>query len=267
MNNGRRNEFLRRRHERMMQRGMMPDSRMDRQNRNPYGSRGGYVDSRGSYDSRGDRNMGRDGHMGSSNYYPEHYNRRMDEHYPKPYNTRGGMGYQYPREHTRPPKFEIYGVGGMRPYNDYGNEDMRDYRSENDYNYGQDYMGDYNYDMNSNNDYNYGRDYDYAGQNMEHEYKKKLHEWIEKLKSKDRFQYSKEQVIQQAKNMKVSFDEFDEDEFYAIYLMVISDYPTISNDYNIYISMAKDWLMDKDIKVSPSEKVCIYLYNIVLGEE
>jgi hypothetical protein len=29
----------------------------------------------------------------------------------------------------------------------------------------------------------------------------------------------------------------------------------------------KKWLEDDDIEVSPSEKVCIYMYDIVMGEE
>lgn len=92
--------------------------------------------------------------------------------------------------------------------------------------------------------------------------------YVEKLQYKNRFkQHSKEHVLQQAHNMGVRFEEYSEEEFYAIYLMHVSDYPTISNEYNMYIRMAKDWLEDDDIPVSPSEKVCRYLYTIVLGED
>jgi hypothetical protein len=31
--------------------------------------------------------------------------------------------------------------------------------------------------------------------------------------------------------------------------------------------MAKEFIMDDDIAVSPSEKVCIYMYEIVMGEK
>ena len=67
--------------------------------------------------------------------------------------------------------------------------------------------------------------------------------------------------------MKVDFDEFSEDDFYAIYLMEVSDYPSVSNDPRMYLGMAKAWLEDDDIAVDPSEKVCKYLYEIVLDED
>lgn len=107
---------------------------------------------------------------------------------------------------------------------------------------------------------------DYAHEDMEKEYKEDLHEWIEKLKKKDRFGLSKEAVIQKAKDMGVNFNEIHEMEYYAMYLAMVSDYPQISNDPHLYLAMAKDFIFDDDIQVSPSEKVCIYLYKIVLGE-
>lgn len=257
MNDMRRNDYLRRREDR--RRDMM----MRRDSRNPYGSRGGYVDSRNPYGRRGgyrDHNMGRDMAMDSRDYAPEHNRGGASPHDFGPHGPGYGVSYERPREHSRPAEFEIYGVGGMRPRNDYGMSG--DYRN--------DYRGDYRNDYNSGNDYydgNYDYRGDYSSQGMEQEYKKKLHEWIEKLSKKNRFPVSMDQVIQQAKNMGVKFEEFDEEEFYAIYLMVISDYPTISNEYNMYIRMAKDWIMDDDVAVSPSEKVCKYLYTIVLGED
>jgi hypothetical protein len=75
------------------------------------------------------------------------------------------------------------------------------------------------------------------------------------------------QVANAFRKMGVSFDKYDEEEFYTIYLMHISDYPEIANDYYTYVAMAKKWLEDDDIEVSPSEKVCIYMYDIVMGEE
>lgn len=148
--------------------------------------------------------------------------------------------------------------------NDYMRRDMRrDYRND------IDHMSDYRRDY-ENRDYDYRPDYrdDYYNYDRaKDEYEMDLKKWIEKLKSKDRFGVSKQQVLEQAKNMGVKFDEYDEMEFYAVYLAMISDYKSIANDYNMYIKMAKDFLEDDDIAVSPSEKVCIYLYQIVLGEE
>lgn len=187
-------------------------SRMSRDERNPYGSRGGYVSSRRMIDRGMD------------------YNYSMPE-YDSRYDYRGS---EYPREHSRPMQYELYGVGGMRPRMDY--------------------------------DYGYDYGYDYAKES-EKEYEKDLHEWVEKLKKYDRFGWSKEQVIQQAKDMGVKFSDYDEMEFYATYIMLMSDFKKIGNDPYIYLSMAKEFLEDDDAKLKGSEKLCAYLYTIVLGEE
>lgn len=144
----------------------------------------------------------------------------------------------------------------------------RDYRNNNDYR-NQDYNYQYNgqpykpmYDYNMNNDYNY----DYK---MEEEhYHEELEKWTQKLKQKDtRFGASKQQVLNQARNMQIKFNNYDEDEFYATYLMIISDFPKISNDYNMYINLAKEWLEDDDVKLKGGDKLCAYLYTIVLGKD
>ena len=151
-----------------------------------------------------------------------------------------------------------------------------DERYDMDYEQRREYDRNYDYDMRGD----YGdyarrgvgrpREYDrrdYADDDLDEEYQEDLHKWIEKLKKKDRFGQSKEQVIQKAKEMRVDFKDYTEDEFYAVYLMQVSDYPSISNDPRMYMNMAKQWLEDDDIAVDPSEKVCKYLYEIVLDED
>lgn len=137
----------------------------------------------------------------------------------------------------------------------------RHYYEDDDMEYEQprEYYGDYNYDMRRNRDYAYD-DYD-------KEYHKDLMEWAQKLKKDDRFGWDKNSVIQKAREMGVSFNGYDEEEFYAIYLMHISDYPSIANEPHTYLTMAKAWLEDKDIDIEPSEKVCKYLYEIVMADE
>lgn len=108
---------------------------------------------------------------------------------------------------------------------------------------------------------------DYASRDLEEDYKKDLHKWAEKLKREDKFNLPKEEVIKKAREMGARFSKYDEEEFYTIYLMHVSDYTDISNEPFTYIAMAKKWLEDDDIEVSPSEKVCIYMYEIVMGEE
>ena len=109
----------------------------------------------------------------------------------------------------------------------------------------------------------YPVDSDYA---MESDYKKDLEKWVDKLKSKDKFKLGFEQTIQQAKNHGVHFSKYTELEFYAIYLAMVSDYTFLGNEIATYIKMAKAFLEDDDMAVTPSEKVCIYMYYIVMGE-
>lgn len=189
-----------------------------------------------------ERERGNDFRMGDRHYYPEYDNRYDSKN--RPYNIRN-------ENYDRP------------------NEQSREYSR--DYNY--DMRGDYrrrDYDMNY--DYDMRRDYrrdmrDYADDDYDKDYHKDLDKWIEKLKRFDRFNLPKDQVLQVAKQMGVEFKDYDEEEFYAIYLMHLSDYPTVSNDSRMYLNMAKSWLEDKDIKIEPSEKVCKYMYEIAMAEE
>lgn len=156
------------------------------------------------------------------------YDRAMDERYD--YAERGGSDYRrYDRRY----------------------DDERDYR-------------DYEYDREHRRTMDYA--YDYAEDDMDKEYEEKLKEWIKKLKKKDRFATSKDDIIRKAQSMDVKFDRFSEDEFYAVYLMMVSDYKHVANDPHHYLAMAKEWLMDDDVELTGSDKVCAYLYTIVLGE-
>jgi NOL1/NOP2/fmu family ribosome biogenesis protein len=165
--------------------------------------------------------------------------------------------------------------------------DRADYRGQGNSNSRRDYEPyghDYYYPPLASQDYARGRsdyydmNYDYArggrGRNdyamdyaqSEEKWKKDLHHWTEKLKKKDRFRATKEDIIASAKSMGIRFDEFTEDELYAVYLMMVSDYKAVANEFRVYLNMAKEWLMDDDVEVSPSEKLCIYYYEIVKGE-
>lgn len=178
-----------------------------------------------------------------------------------PYGAKGG--YVRDREDM------ARGRGRSRRYDramderyDYAEYDRGDYRRyDREYEDERDYR-DYEYDREHRRDYDY--DEDYASEKKD--YEKKLKEWIQKLKRKDRFGSSKEDIIRKAKSMDVKFDEFDEDEFYAVYLMMVSDYKHVANDPHHYLAMAKEWLMDNDVEMTGSDKVCAYLYTIVLGE-
>lgn len=215
-----------------------------RDGRNPYGSAGGYVTSRRRGRDRADMNY--DNYRDRENrmrmvqpvvmeYDYARYNSRYDSRY----NTdRRNQDSHYPYEqygeHNRPMEYEMYGygVGGIRPM-------------------------DYRYDYN----------YDYASEDMEKEWKEHLKKWCEELKRYDRFNMPKDQIIQNAKQMGVEFDKYNEEEFLTTYYMVMSDYPQIANEPHTYIALAKDWLEDKDSKLKDSEKLCAYYYEVINGGE
>ena len=179
------------------------------------------------------------------------------------------------------------GMDGRNPYGSRGGYvtssrrgrdramDSRDYRSEYDSRYDSRYDANYgtsdgHYGGDGRNDYryeNYGQGYnDYASEDPKQEYKKELEEWIKKMKNKDRFQLSKQEVLNKAKQMGVNFEEFSEEEFYAIYLAMVTDYKNVGNDPHVYLSLAKQFLEDDDIELNPSEKVYAYLNYVVLGK-
>lgn len=162
--------------------------------------------------------------------------------------------------------------GGDREYG-YDMRRGRDREYDYDYDMRGDYRGDYRDEdyarrgVGRPREYRRDRDYrDYAD-DMDEEYKEDLEKWTKKLKKYDRFGLSKDQVMQKAKSMNIKFDDYDEDEFYAIFLMHVSDYPTIANEPNTYLAMAKAWLEDKDLDIEPSEKVCKYMYEIAMADD
>lgn len=220
--------------------------------RNPYGSRGGYVVS-------SKRGRGRDRGMDSDYNYPEYDSRYYDRNYSQ---YSGQDNHQYPEqygEYDRPMEYQMYGVGGIMPmYGDYNMDYARGNRGRGrDRNYDSRYGGMHPYDYAMND---YGME--------EEEYKKELHKWTEKLKSKDRFRKEKNEIIQMARSMGAKFNKYNEDEFVAIYYMIVSDYRNeLIPSAQQAILFAIDWLEDDDVAMKGSEKVCSYLYATVLGKE
>ena len=184
--------------------------------------------SRGGYVSTSRR--GRDRAMDYGDYYTEH-DPRMDymanPQYPSP---DFNMGYQRHGQYQRP-MYEMYGVGGIQPV------------------------------------YHHNMGYDYGHEGMDKEWEEHLHKWIEKLKKYDKFNMSKEDIINKAKSMGVKFDHYNEHEFVATYYMMMSDYPSIMSDPHLALVMAKDFLEDKDSELKGSDKLCAYYYEIVKGGE
>lgn len=142
----------------------------------------------------------------------------------------------------RPVEFRAYGEMRRPRYQDDYDDNYRD-------DYRDDYRGDYRQD-------------DY----QDNEYMEDLHDWIESLKKDDKFGMSMEQVIQHAKTIGANFNDYCEEELYAIYLANVSDYGDIITDPTIFIRMAINFMTDKDSVVKGSEKVCEYLYTFIMED-
>ena len=180
------------------------------------------------------------------------------------YASRGSNQYQMKYDRMDYARGQGNSNSNRRDYEPYGESYYYPPLAPQDYARGR---RDYGYDM----DYDYarggrGRDRGYDSKGSEEDWKKDLEKFSEKLKKKDRFKVKKEDIINQAKQMGVKFDEYTEEEFYVVYLMMVSDYKSVANDFRSYLILAKEWLEDDDIEVSPSEKLCIYYYEIVKGE-
>lgn len=170
-------------------------------------------------------------------YREKDYRDYRSDYYRNPYEDEGYVDRAY-KSHNAP--------------NDYPIHDSKDYGPHEDYRHD---MYGKRYDEHHRDDYHFG----------ESEYKHHLHKWKMELESKRRFMQSEEEVIKRAKEMGIQFGQFTEEEFYVTYLLMQTMFYSVSNDFNMYISIAKEFLHEKGIKVSPSEKLSIYLYYIVEG--
>lgn len=192
-------------------------------------------DGRNPYGSRGGyvtTHRGRRDRRSMSMDYREYADRpygkgAVDREYGLPYNA-----MQQPREYNR--GMEFYGYGAMQPMNSY--------------------------------DGGYQPYYDY-GSGKDEEYKEDLKDWAKKLKKFDKFNVSKDELINQARNMGLKFQDYDEEEFITTYYMLMSDYKLdMLNSPQAYIIMARDFLEDEDSELKGGEKLCTYMYEIVMGE-
>lgn len=198
-----------------------------RDGRNPYGSRGGYVDSR--MDMYGDMN------------YDRGYGNDMM------YDKRE-MGYDYADRN--------YG----RNYNSgYG-----DRRSEKPYgrpNYGFDSMDD---ERDRQRDYAYA---DAHASKLTKKDIKKWEKHLENADGTMGRKYSKDQILPAAQQLGIKFNEYSEDEFAMAVNMLYSDYcKSVGGDMMMYIKMAKAFLEDDDFDGKGSEKLALY-YRCIAEQE
>ena len=151
----------------------------------------------------------------------------------------------------------------FKGYN-YDMRDMGDLRS--------DYRGDYArgrsdyYSMPMDHSYDMRNDYamDYAS--GEKEYRHKLEKVKHKLEPKNRFRLDKNEVSKHAKIMGAKLNDYDEEDLFVAYLMMVSDYKSAGNEPKVYIAMAKEFLEDDDTAYSGQAKLCAYIDAIVFGD-
>lgn len=185
----------------------------------------------------------------------------MDGHY-VPHHRQGGyepiedMGY-FTGYYGSPEDYGDMARGRGRDYGDYRGRDYGyDMRGGRDYG-GRMYYGDYGY-----------RDYGDYGETLTTQ---ELDKWCQKLKSElneqERQMFSKEAIMQKAKQMGKPMEGFGEKELETAVLMVYTDYKhTIGMNPDMAIKLAFDWLNDKDVAVKGAEKLAVYYDNIVEGE-
>lgn len=176
---------------------------------------------------------GRDRAMDYGYDYPERDSRYSDRPMPDHRGQDYHMGYEQPREHYGypAPRSKVVGYSRYDYASDYPRYDERDYAE------------------------------------VDKEYHEDLEQWKHKLQKFDKFKLSTSEIINKAKQMGVKFDKYSELEYELVYYMLMSDHPSISNEPHRYLVMAKEWLEDDDIAVTPSEKLCSYYYCIVKGEK
>lgn len=211
------------------------DRRMRRDGRNPYGSEGGYVTSRKSKRDRGMDYASRSYRNDNAQYGSNDYNYEYSE---QDY-ARGGRNSQSNRQYD------------MAGYN--GN--MRNPR-------------DGHYPIMPNyNDYAYG-DYDEGEMLTDEDLMDWSKELLEEVEEPHKSYFTKENIERKMKEMHITEDDFTFAELYTTALMLYDDYKATlgKGNLDIYVKLAKDWLMDKDAEIQGGEKLAVYYDNIVCPE-
>lgn len=245
-----------------MMRDMARSRRMSngQDGRNPYGSAGGYVSNRrprrdramNEDMARGMSRGGRGGNRGSNDYgsYVAEYDSRYDNDYATgEYNTRDSV---YGRE--------LYGYYGDTPFEIRRNYPMRDRNMD----YGD-------YARGGRRDYGYDYRMDY-GEDETMLSKEELEEWdeelMEKFDSREKEMFKKDKIMKRAEDLGIKFDKFKPEEYYTTVIMLYSDYKKTLGTANvdIYLRLAKDWLMDDDVEMKHGEKLAAYYDKVVMAE-
>ena len=197
--------------------------------RNPYGSEGGYVVSR-RRDGLMYDDMPKYEETRNYDYYNgDQYARENDYDYAMNMNRRRNYAYEY---------------DGRRAY-DYARNRIRDYA----YDYG----------------YDFG-EYETLSEDELMEWSKEL---MQEVEPKDKAFFAKDNVKKRAETMNIKFDQFTPEEFYTTALMAYTDYKDVlgTTNLDVYLPVAKAWLMDKDSDLKGGEKLAAYYYYVVCADE
>ena len=214
------------------------------------GRYGDYGEDMGDYGEDMARGM-RGGRGRERNDYGDY---EMDGHYPE---AHGSTYYPIQAMGT----FE--GYYGMPEQSDYG----MNYRR---YGGGYDMRGrgrgrDYGYDYG----YDYGDDYGDYGETLSD---KELEQWNKKLlgqlDEREKQMFSKDAIMQKAKQMGKPMEGFGEKELYTATLAMYTDHKqSIGQNPDLAVKLGYDFLADKDVAVKGAQKLAVYYDCIVEGEE
>ena len=240
----------------------------ERDGRNPYGSRGGYVvSSRGR--GRGGRGRGRRGDRGM--YMPEMPYRSDYGYEPEmrhgdyAYNDMRGSDYgdMRMRDGHHYPEHQQMGMGGqtyypieaMGRFNGYWGMPQEDYGANYRYGGGMGGRMDYGYD------YGYG---DYGETLSEQELESWNKRLMEQLDEREKQMFRKEAIIPKFKQMGIEMKDFNEEELYTITLAQYTDHKqSIGQNPDLAIRLARDFMVDQDSNTKGSERVAIYYDTFV----
>lgn len=206
--------------------GYMNRGRIDM--RNPYGSRGGYVDSRRDYEDYR-QNYGQDYRRDYNDYneyqdyrsdyrgYDREYDRNYDRGYDRSYGTETYTGY-----YGATP-FEM-----MRTRGGFG-----DYHSKK-----------------------------LEGREL-HEWKEML---MQEIDPKYKEMFREDKIMQKAQQLGIKMNEFTPEELSVTTLMMWTDYQKDIGIMNpdIYMKMARSWLEDPDAEIKGGEKLSAYYNHIIM---
>lgn len=113
------------------------------------------------------------------------------------------------------------------------------------------------------------RDYGDYGESLSEE---ELDKWCKKLKEqlddREKQMFSKEAIMQRAKQTGRPMEGFGAKELEVATLMIYTDYKqSIGQNIDLAVRLAFDWLTDKDVAVKGAEKLAVYYDCIVEGDD